>query len=171
MTDDARGGSARAHPGGRGPRRRGRAPSSRASRRSEIERSAYRVAQEIDEGDPHRRRASTGSPLDDEEPYEPLRVDPAIEAEQRERLATLRAERDNAAVEGRAGRRCRHAAQGTDNVLYPMREALAAAGHRRRGRERAARGLGHLRPAATRSRIAVRRDAEHLSRIRAATLD
>ena len=36
--------------------------------------------------------------LDTEEPYEPLRVDPAIEAAQAARLATLRAERDAAAV-------------------------------------------------------------------------
>ena len=36
--------------------------------------------------------------VSDEEPYEPLRVDPQIEADQCERLAVLRAERDNAAV-------------------------------------------------------------------------
>ena len=35
----------------------------------------------------------------EEEPYEPLRVNPAIEAEQAARLATLRAERDGGAVE------------------------------------------------------------------------
>ena len=34
----------------------------------------------------------------EEEPYEPLRVDPAIEAEQVERLRVLRAERDNDVV-------------------------------------------------------------------------
>ena len=37
--------------------------------------------------------------LDEEEPYEPLRVDPAIEAQQAARLARLRAERDQAAVD------------------------------------------------------------------------
>ena len=36
--------------------------------------------------------------IDEEETYEPLRVDPAIEAEQCERLEKLRAERDNGAV-------------------------------------------------------------------------
>ena len=36
---------------------------------------------------------------DSEERYEPLRVNPLIEAEQRERLRRLRAERDNAAVD------------------------------------------------------------------------
>ncbi len=90
--------------------------------KAEIERSAYRIALEIDSGERvvvglNRFRA------DDEEPYEPLRVDPAIEAEQCERLARLRAERDGAAVE-RALDAVRAAARGTDNLLYPMKEAL-----------------------------------------------
>ena len=58
------------------------------------------------------------------EPYEPLRVDPRIEADQCERLAVLRAERDNRAVT-RALDDLRRAAAGTDNVLPPMRDALA----------------------------------------------
>jgi len=92
--------------------------------KTEIERSAYRIAQQIDGGE----RVVVGVnrfTVDTEEPYEPLRVDPEIEAEQRERLARLRAERDNDAVE-RALAALRTAAAGTDNVLYPMREALAA---------------------------------------------
>ncbi len=55
----------------------------------EIERSAYTVAQEIDAGE----RVVVGLNrfrLDEEEHYEPLRVDPAIEQEQAERLARLR---------------------------------------------------------------------------------
>jgi methylmalonyl-CoA mutase N-terminal domain/subunit len=90
----------------------------------EIEASAYRIAQEIDSGE----RVVVGVnrfTLDAEEPYEPLRVDPAIEAEQAGRLAELRRSRDASAV-----RRCldelRKAADSTDNVLYPMREALRA---------------------------------------------
>jgi methylmalonyl-CoA mutase N-terminal domain/subunit len=39
------------------------------------------------------------------------------------RLATLRAERDNDAVRA-ALARLQDAARGTDNVLYPMKEAL-----------------------------------------------
>jgi methylmalonyl-CoA mutase N-terminal domain/subunit len=88
----------------------------------EIESSAYRVAQEIDSGD----RVVIGVNryvLDEEEPYQPLRVDPAIEAAQAARLATLRAKRDGAAVaEALSG--LRSAAAGTANVLYPLREAL-----------------------------------------------
>jgi methylmalonyl-CoA mutase N-terminal domain/subunit len=53
-------------------------------------------------------------------------VNPAIEAEQSARLATLRAERDAAAVD-RALEDLRAAAAGTEsNVLYPLREALRA---------------------------------------------
>ena len=61
----------------------------------------------------------------DDEPYVPLRVNPAIEAEQAARLAILRAERDQSAVD-RALEALRQAASGTDNVLPPMRDALAA---------------------------------------------
>ncbi|MFI9547457.1 methylmalonyl-CoA mutase family protein, partial [Streptomyces sp. NPDC052016] len=63
--------------------------------------------------------------LDEEEPYQPLRVDPAIETQQAERIAKLRAWRDQERVD-RSIARLREAAKGTDNVLYPMKEALAA---------------------------------------------
>jgi methylmalonyl-CoA mutase N-terminal domain/subunit len=88
----------------------------------EIEASAYRIAQEIDGGE----RVVVGVnryALDEEEPYEPLRVDPAIEAEQAARLTELRQRRDNAAVT-KALDALRVAATGTDNVLYPLKEAL-----------------------------------------------
>jgi methylmalonyl-CoA mutase N-terminal domain/subunit len=90
----------------------------------EIEQSAYRVAQEIDAG----TRVVVGVnrfALDEEDPYEPLRVDPAIEAAQGERLARLRSARDAGAVD-RALAALRKAAEGTDNVLPPMKEALRA---------------------------------------------
>jgi methylmalonyl-CoA mutase N-terminal domain/subunit len=58
-----------------------------------------------------------------DEPYEPLRVDPQIEAEQCQRLAALRAERDGKAVQN-ALDELRRTAEGTGNVLPPMREAL-----------------------------------------------
>ena len=66
--------------------------------KNEIEQSAYRIAQEIDSGE----RTVVGVnrfTIETEDPYEPLRVDPAIEAEQAERLAKLRAERDQDAVD------------------------------------------------------------------------
>ncbi|MER7946107.1 methylmalonyl-CoA mutase family protein [Streptomyces sp. NPDC096079] len=96
----------------------------RGFQKDEIERSAYRIARETDSG----ARVVVGVNryrMDVEEPYEPLRVDPAIEARQAERLARLRAERDRPAVEaGLAG--LRKAAEGTENVLPPMKEALRA---------------------------------------------
>ncbi|MFI5532318.1 methylmalonyl-CoA mutase [Kitasatospora sp. NPDC051853] len=96
----------------------------RGFQKAEIERTAYRVQQETDSGE----RTVVGVnrfQLDVEEPYEPLRVDPAIEAEQAARLAKLRAGRDSSAVE-RGLTALRRAAAGSENVLYPMREALAA---------------------------------------------
>jgi methylmalonyl-CoA mutase N-terminal domain/subunit len=90
--------------------------------KSEIERSAYRIALEIDSGE----RTVVGLNafrLDSEEPYEPLRVDPQIERDQVARLAALRGDRDNAAV-AEALDGLRKAAAGADNVLYPMKEAL-----------------------------------------------
>jgi methylmalonyl-CoA mutase N-terminal domain/subunit len=90
--------------------------------KNEIERSAYEVSKGIDSGERVvvgvNRYQST-----QEDRYEPLRVNPAIEQEQRERLRLLREKRDNAAVD-RALADLRKAAEGTDNVLYPMREAL-----------------------------------------------
>lgn len=92
--------------------------------KSEIERSAYQIALEIDGGE----RTVVGQnrfTIDQDDKYEPLRVDPAIEAEQAERLEKLRAGRDNAAVT-KGLDALRRAAEGTDNVLLPMRDALAA---------------------------------------------
>ncbi len=90
--------------------------------KSEIERSAYATQLEIDGGE----RTVVGLnryTLDEEEHYEPLRVDPQIEADQCARLTRLRATRDEAAVQA-ALERVRVAARGRDNVLYPMKEAL-----------------------------------------------
>lgn len=96
----------------------------RGFQKEEIERNAYRIAQETDAGE----RVVVGVnrfQLDEEEPYEPLRVDPAIEAQQIERLAVLRDRRNARAVSAALGD-LRKAAEGTDNVLHPMREALRA---------------------------------------------
>jgi len=90
----------------------------------EIERSAYEFGRQIDSGE----RVVVGVnrfTVPEEEPYEPLQVNPAIEAEQSARLATLRAERHGTAVSD-ALERLRHAARGTDNLLVPMKAALAA---------------------------------------------
>ncbi len=92
--------------------------------KAEIERSAYQIARQVDSGE----RVVVGVNAfrsASEEPYEPMRVDPAIEAAQAARLAELRERRD--------GARTRHCldevrkAAGTDgNMLFPLREALRA---------------------------------------------
>ena len=92
--------------------------------KSEIERSAYRIAQEIDGGD----RTVIGVNkyvMDVEEPYEPLRVDPQIEIDQCAALEKLKSARDTAVVDA-ALDKVREAARGTDNLLYPMKDALQA---------------------------------------------
>jgi len=92
--------------------------------KAEIERSAYQTARQIDAGE----RVVVGVnkfTAGDGEPYQPLRVDPAIEQEQAERLARLRESRDRADVARRLGA-LRQAARTQENLLYPMREALRA---------------------------------------------
>jgi methylmalonyl-CoA mutase N-terminal domain/subunit len=96
----------------------------RGFQKSEIESAAYQVAREIDEGD----RVIVGLnrfTADGEEPYQPLRFDPSIEAEQVARLARLRKERDPE-PHRRAISALKSAAEGTGNVLYPLRDALRA---------------------------------------------
>ena len=92
--------------------------------KAEIERSAYRIAREIDSGE--RKVVGVNAYVSaTEEPYEPLRVDPAIEQEQAARLAALRETRDNAEVRRRLDE-VKRAAVGSANMLYPLREALRA---------------------------------------------
>jgi len=91
--------------------------------KNEIESAAYQVAQQVDDGS----RTVVGVnkyTVAEEEPYQPLRVDPQIEIDQCERLAVLRRDRDNQAVT-KALDALKAAAEGSENVLPPMREALA----------------------------------------------
>jgi methylmalonyl-CoA mutase N-terminal domain/subunit len=92
--------------------------------KSEIEKSAYAIAMGIDSGE----RIVVGLnkfQAETEEKYDPLRVDPQIEVDQRARLADLRARRDQGAVDA-ALEALKKAAEGTDNVLYPLKDALRA---------------------------------------------
>ncbi|WP_223776350.1 methylmalonyl-CoA mutase family protein [Streptomyces sp. 135] len=96
----------------------------RGFQKNEIERNAYRIARETESGE----RVVVGVNrfrIDEEEPYEPLRVDPAIEAQQTARLARLRATRDRSAVDT-ALTALKEAATGESNVLHPMKDALRA---------------------------------------------
>jgi methylmalonyl-CoA mutase, N-terminal domain len=92
--------------------------------KSEIERSAYDHARQVDAGE----RVVVGVNrflTETEEAYQPLQVDPAIEREQAERLDRLRAERDGGAVERALGR-VRTAGEGSENLMPHLREALRA---------------------------------------------
>ena len=96
----------------------------RGFQKAEIENAAYQVAREIDDGG----RVVVGVnrfAIDGEEPYQPLRFDPALEAEQAGKLARLREQREGAAF-GRAITALKKAAESADNVLYPLRDALRA---------------------------------------------
>jgi methylmalonyl-CoA mutase N-terminal domain/subunit len=92
--------------------------------KAEIEAAAYQVAREIDEGE----RIVVGVNkfvTDGEEPYQPLRQDPSLEAAQAARLARLRQERAREPVT-RGLSALKAAAEGDENVLYPLRDALRA---------------------------------------------
>src|SRR5215468_975817 len=96
----------------------------RGFQKGEIELAAYRVARQIGAG----QRVVVGVNKfisEAEASYQPLRVDPAIEEEQARRLARLRAARDSDEWRWRIDE-LKRAAAGQDNVLIPLRSALAA---------------------------------------------
>jgi methylmalonyl-CoA mutase N-terminal domain/subunit len=96
----------------------------RGFQKGEIELSAYRVARQIDAGE----RVVVGVNKfisEGEAGYQPLRVDPDIEEEQAKRLARLRAGRDADEWRRQIGE-LKRAAAGPENVLVPLRSALAA---------------------------------------------
>jgi methylmalonyl-CoA mutase N-terminal domain/subunit len=90
----------------------------------EIEQAAYEYTKSID--DDERVIVSVNKFALDVEP-EPsvFPIDPALELGQRERLAAYKANRDQAAVQA-ALAAVADCARGTDNLLYPMKEALRA---------------------------------------------
>ncbi len=92
--------------------------------KGEIEEAAYRIAQGIESG----TRPVVGVNRfanDSEEPVEVMSIDPELAARQVARTVEVRASRDQGAVEV-ALKDLETAAQGSDNLLIPMREALAA---------------------------------------------
>jgi methylmalonyl-CoA mutase, N-terminal domain len=92
--------------------------------KGEIEESAYRVAQGVESGE----RVVVGVNKfvnEQEEPVELHSLDPELQNQQIDRLAKVRAERDNAKVEA-ALHALEQAARGSSNLLYPMRDALAS---------------------------------------------
>jgi methylmalonyl-CoA mutase, N-terminal domain len=92
---------------------------------SEIEDSAFAYARQIEAGERVIVGVNAFTVEGDESELQIHRLDPEAELRQVERTRRIRAERDAAAAE-QALARVREAARGTDNLLYPMREALAA---------------------------------------------
>ena len=90
----------------------------------EIEDAAYVYAQQVESGE----RVIVGVNRYEEHEPEPIelhRIDPEAERRQLERTERVRAERDAAAAEA-ALARVRETAQGPENLLPPLRDALAA---------------------------------------------
>jgi len=90
----------------------------------EIEQAAYSYAKAVDDGE--KVVVGVNRFIDDEpEPSEVFPIDPALQNAQVERTRSVRAERDQAAVEA-ALAEVQAAARGTQNLLVPMRRALKA---------------------------------------------
>lgn len=90
----------------------------------EIEQAAYEYAKSIDDNE----RVIVGVnkfTLDDEPEPDVLPADPLLEQGQRDSLAAFKADRDHALVQARLADLA-DCARGTQNVLYPMKEALRA---------------------------------------------
>jgi methylmalonyl-CoA mutase N-terminal domain/subunit len=88
----------------------------------EIDQAAYEYTKSIDDGE----RVIVGLNrfrVEEEPEPVPFPIDPTLEAGQRERLAAFKADRDADAVAARL-EDVRTAARGTQNLLYPMKEAL-----------------------------------------------
>jgi len=92
--------------------------------KEQIEEAAYQIAQGVESGE----RAVVGVnrfTRGEEESMELLGLDPDLQQRQTARTARVRADRSDADVKA-ALVAVDHAARGEDNLLYPMREALAA---------------------------------------------
>ena len=90
----------------------------------EIEEAAYRYSQEVESGERVIVGVNRYAEAEPEE-IELQHIDPEAERRQLERTARVRAERDAGAAETALGR-VREAAQGTENLLPPLRDALRA---------------------------------------------
>ncbi|MGI8773698.1 MAG: acyl-CoA mutase large subunit family protein [Actinomycetota bacterium] len=90
----------------------------------EIEESAYRIVKGVESGE----RVVVGVnrfASDQEEPVDLYELDPELEQRQLKRLSEVRAGRDQGVVD-KSLKTLEDAARGRDNLLYPMKEALAA---------------------------------------------
>ncbi len=109
----------------------------------EIAEASFRYQQEVERGE----RIVVGVnryQLEAEQPVEILKIDPGLEQGQIERLQTVRARRDSAAVEATLGELKRAAARGRREPDAAAHRGLARLRHHGRDLRRAPRDLGHL---------------------------
>ncbi len=110
----------------------------------EIHEAAFRIQRGVESGD----RVVVGVNRfveDREEPVELHRLDEAVVRAQVERVRALRERRDGGAVD-RALKEVEEAARGTDNLLYPMRQALRARATLGEVSDALRRAFGEYRP-------------------------
>lgn len=93
--------------------------------KSEIEKNAYKISQEIEAKE--RVVVGVNEFISPPEPYKPLRIDESVATEQSAKLAKLRAERDNSAVQ-EALARVQATAQSSENLMPAIKAALLAKG-------------------------------------------
>jgi methylmalonyl-CoA mutase N-terminal domain/subunit len=93
--------------------------------KSEIEKNAYRISQEIESKE--RIVVGVNEFTSPPEPYKPLRVDESVAKEQSENLAKLRAERDNTALQI-ALDTVQATARRSENLMPAIKAALVADG-------------------------------------------
>jgi methylmalonyl-CoA mutase N-terminal domain/subunit len=91
--------------------------------KGEIEDAAYKIAQAVESGE--RIVVGVNKFVQEQQPVDLMQLDPELERRQVDRLRDVRSNRDQAAVDA-ALKSVSEAAKGSDNLLYPMREALAA---------------------------------------------
>ena len=91
----------------------------------EIDEAAFEYERQLEAGERVVVGVNRFTEGEDQEDVELHRLDPESERRQVERTQRVRAERDGAAAE-EALRRVAECARGDANLLYPMREALAA---------------------------------------------
>jgi methylmalonyl-CoA mutase N-terminal domain/subunit len=112
--------------------------------KGEIEEAAYAIARAVEGGE----RIVVGLNRfahEAEDAVELPQLDPDLNRRQRERLERVRSGRDGAAVEA-ALKSVEEAARGADNLLYPMREALARYATLGEVSDRLRRVFGEYRP-------------------------
>jgi methylmalonyl-CoA mutase N-terminal domain/subunit len=90
----------------------------------EIEAAAYAYTKAVDDGE--KVIVGVNKFVEDvAEPAEVFPIDPALQRQQADRVKRTRADRDQSAVDA-ALADVRTAAEGSANLLYPMKEALRA---------------------------------------------